>query len=240
VQTIFYVFTTNIIVCILCILLGSIPYYDYFGKNPTILSFLFFMTSFLVCYVLMAHFIEQKMLNQSIACLVAWILSGAGFVGFLSALVVNISPLQFVTLCMAQSMCVVVHTRLTVRKLSIRMVTLTSIAVSLIVWCISIYGFVVEGDWMAATVILLLSFFVVIYNYRFLHMTGIMKYDSTWQSSVTAVIHYYCYDATRAIQAISRKFGEKRHVDTPEDDDDDDVIDASAEQIRPLENSDLK
>lgn len=224
VQTIFYVYTANAIVCMLCVLMGSIPYYDYIGKNPTILSFLFSATMLSVTYMLMAFFIEQKRFHIAIGCLVAWILSGIGFVGFLSALVINISPLQFVTLCMAQSLCIVVHTRLSTRKLSIRAMTLSCIGISVFVWCISIYGFVVEGDWMAAVIILLLSFFVVIYNHRFIHLTGTNKYDTTWQSTVTALMHYYSYDAMRFIQAVTLKFSDKVHNDEENADDDDDIV----------------
>lgn len=241
IQTIFYVYTANVIICMLCVLMGSIPYYDYLGKNPTILSFLFSATVLSATYFLMAYFIEQKNLNIAIGCLVVWVLSGIGFVGFLAALVVNISPLQFITLCMAQSLCIVVHTRLTTRKISITNVTLSCIGISLVVWCISIYGFVVEGDWMASVVILLLSFFVVIYNHRFIHLTGTNKYDITWQSTTTAIIHYYCYDAMRFIQAVSLKFSDKQHNDEENADDDDIVlVTEDGESITPSKNSDLK
>jgi hypothetical protein len=63
-----------------------------------------------------------------------------------------------------------------------------------------------------------------------------MGYDSSWQSSATAVIHYYSYDAMRFIQAVVLKFSEHQHNDLKTEDDDDNLL----VEIRPIENSDLK
>jgi hypothetical protein len=181
------------------------------GKNATILSMIFSSMFLGAFYVLTAFFLRQKHLYLSLVCLGCWLLAGAAFVGFLSALVVNISPIQFVTLCFAQSLAIVVYTRVSIRKMVHKIAVMAMLGATLVVWLVSIYGFVVENDWMAATVILLLSFFVVIYNHRYLLHVKNAGYSTAWESTAEAIIHYYCMDAIRFVDAITR-CAEGKHI----------------------------
>lgn len=195
------------------------------GKNATILSMIFSSMFLGIFYVLTAFFLKQKHLYVAIACLGCWLLAGAAFVGFLSALVVNISPIQFVTLCFAQSLAIVVYTRVSIRKLVHKIAVMAMLGATMVVWLVSIYGFVVENDWMAATVILLLSFFVVIYNHRYLLHVKNGGYNSTWESTAEAIIHYYCMDAIRFVDAVTLcAEGKHRHLDLLEGEDDFEVV----------------
>lgn len=205
VQTTFYVFTVNVIICVMCMGVSAIPYYHYFGKTASVLSMIFSSILMGIFYILTGFFMHhQKQLYIALACLVAWVLCGFAFVGFLSALVVNISPIQFVSLCFAQSIAMVVYTRTFPRHMINNVAIIAMFGADLLVWLISIYGFVVEGDWMAAIVILLLSFFVIFYNQFFLLHVKKRGYNTTWQSTAEAVIFYYCMIGIFVIDFIER------------------------------------
>lgn len=207
IQTASHVFTANVFVCMICMCLSAIPYYHYFGKNTTILSMVFSSILMGVFYMLAGFFLHQKKLYISIACLVVWLLNGFAFVGFLSALVINISPIQFVTLCFSQSISIVIYTHISPRVMINDIAIGSMFAATIIVWLISIYGFVVEDDWMAAIVILLLSFFVILYNQRFLIHINTGEgghYSTTWQSTASAIIYYYCMIGIHLVDKIDK------------------------------------
>ncbi len=211
VNIIFYIFTVHSFVSLFCVLIGAIPYYHYFGKTNTTNGFIISVTISCFFYLLMAIFTSTKDFLKNDVYFYSAIVSGSIWVlllaftfGYFSALIYNISPIQFMFILWAQSCAVVIYTR-SIRKdiSSYKCAGLMAFAGTL-VWCVSIYGFVVESDWIAASVILIGSFISLIYNTKQIENTEDECYDSSFEQGVLACLHFYCSDLVHLINKIKK------------------------------------
>jgi len=212
VNIIFYIFTVHSFVCLICVLIGAIPYYHYFGKANTTTGFIICLSLSFFFYLLMAILVSSKNFTKNgwifySAFLVGgiWLILSAFSFGYFSALIYNISPIQFMFILWAQSIAVVAYSRTIKKDISMyKCVGLMAFSGTL-VWCFSIYGFVVESDWIAAGVIFCVSLFSLIYNGKQIENTE-DKYDASFEQTSLACFHFYCSDLVYIIDSIKNKF----------------------------------
>lgn len=211
VNIVFYIFTVHSFVSLFCVLIGAIPYYHYFGKTNTINGFIVCICISAFFYLLMATFVSMSDFLKNdfyfygaFVVGAIWIILVAFTFGYFSALIYNISPIQFMFIVWAQSCAVVIYTRSIRRDLSaFKSAGLMAVAGTL-VWCISIYGFVVESDWVAAAVIFLGSVVSLMYNTKQIENTEEENYDSSFEQGAQACFHFYCSDLVRFINKIKK------------------------------------
>lgn len=199
VQIMYFIFTANLLFCTFAITVGAIPYYHYFGYLSTRNIFVASLSLVGVSYVAMSVCIVLKHVDIALWCLFFfWTLCGV-FVGFISAFTYNIAPIQFMTIWWAQSVTIVAYTRYSPQRININTATIWMGAVSAVVWCVSIYGFIVESDWIPGVIILFLSVLLVLYNR--LHLQRVVgRYNMSWEDGVTAICSYYCFDMVRLLK----------------------------------------
>jgi len=185
----FYMFSCNIFVTLGGILLAAIPYYDYFGLTATREGALIFGCSAVVFYIGFYLCLLYRQTEVAIAFAGCWWASFSLFLGCVSALIYNIALIQWLLISWSQSLTMIVYIKTT--KIEPYITIAILVTTTLAVWMISMYGFIVEGDWAMSIVILFLSFALAAYNMRQVkHVKG--KYDLSWEQSVLVCAHYYC------------------------------------------------
>ncbi len=193
VQIMYYMFTANVIFTTFCMMFGAIPYYHYFGFLMTRNMFLTSLAIVIVSYVTFTVLVVLKHIDAALWCLFIWWTSMGFLTGFLSALTYSIAPIQFMAMWWAQSITIVAYTRISPREININKATIAMIITTGIVWSASIYGFIIEWNWLPAVIILVLAMAMTFYNR--IHLTRTVgRYDMSWEQGVTAVCHYYCFD----------------------------------------------
>lgn len=192
-QVLYYMFTANVLFCTFCMMVGAIPYYHYFGFLTTRNMFGASVTVMVVSYVTVGVLIVLKHVDLALWCLFIWAISMGLLTGFASALTYNIAPIQFMAMWWSQSIAIVAFTRYNTREINVNKATIAMTIVTLAVWCASIYGFIVEWNWIAAIIIIILALAMVFYN-RIQIQRTIGRYDTSWEQGVTAVCQYYCFD----------------------------------------------
>lgn len=192
VQLLFYVFTGNLLFGFVAIMIGTIPYYDYH-----------------LVYVQTLHGLIGAAIAAGLFYVLlfagAWyggprIILGAAFplvvaigllAGFASKLAGDLIFLQFLVISCVQSFAVIIYTRISPRAIALVPVWLFMILATVAVWCIFIYAFVVQLDWLSGGILLGVAFLLSLYNVFYIHR-GKLRYDASWRSGVTAFARYYC------------------------------------------------
>ena len=198
IQIIFYMHAVNMLFTMVCMTFGAIPYYHYFGFTVTRNVFIVSVIIWTVLYVCLCIATHEEHVPTALTLFILWTTATASVTGFLSALSYNISPVQFMALSWAQSISLIIYTRLSPRNISLNVATGAMVVATLIVWCASIYGFIVEKDWLAACIILGLSLLLVAYNRWRLHKTE-GRYDASFTQGVLASLHLYCGDVVELV-----------------------------------------
>ncbi len=193
IQTCFYIFTANAFFCLGVILVGMLPYYHYFGPEISLMGFVICISASIPCYVAMAFTLSIGRTHAAIGLACVWWLCIAGVVGFMSAVLYNIVPLQFMLVSMMQSLAIVCFSRQSPYWMPWGSAALVMLSVTVLVWCASIYAFVIEADWgyaggMASAAILLIA-----YNARQIHRSKERK-GASWDAIAESVLGYYCFD----------------------------------------------
>jgi FtsH-binding integral membrane protein len=191
VTLIFYMFTANLFFTMAAILLAAIPYYNYFGAIATRdgliatgIVAIFLYTGFLVSI----SFAKQALV---IGFGAVWAVCFSLFLGFVAASIYNIATLQCLLVCWAQSLSMVVYTRLSPQKMDIQTAIAIMLFASTVVWCASIYAFFVEKDWILSVVMIVWAALLATYNvWQIKHIKG--KYNLSWDDAVIVCAQYYC------------------------------------------------
>lgn len=188
---IFYMFTTALCFTMVGILVAAIPYYDYLGAVATRdgligtgIGAIFLYTGLLVSLSF-----AQKALVITFG--IAWGLCFSLFAGFVAASVYNIAPLQCFLVGWAQALAMIVYTRMSPQKMDVGTAAAVMLFASAVVWCASIYGFVVENDWVVSGVMVVWACLLVAYNVWQIKQIK-NKYNLTWEDGVMVCAQYYC------------------------------------------------
>lgn len=202
VQVIFYIFTVNAVFTFVAMLLGAIPYYNYFGLHATQEGFILSFTLSVILYWCLSIATFKQATRVGLGILITWFACLMCVAGFLSGLLQEIAPIHFLTVSYGQSIAMVAYTRYSPRNLDIKWAAVLMGIASFLVCAISLYGFFVENDWvLGAILVLALSPLLLGYNVLAIMRTE-GKYDASWDQSVIACLHYYCYDGTALIKYL--------------------------------------
>jgi len=200
VTIIFYIFCSNVVFCMGSIFLGAIPYFYYLGAQWTYNGLIISVCGWIVSYIAMAWCTSRMYVNAIIGANIVWWLFTSAVVGFVSATIYNIAPIQFILISWAQSMVMVMYTVQSPHNVEIRTCTLLMIGGMVIVWLASVYMFLIEHDWLGGSVILILGGMLVAYNTIVIQRTE-SRYDASWKEGVRAVSEYYCRDLVEFLGA---------------------------------------
>lgn len=186
----FYMFSTNIFLSLCGILLASIPYYNYFGIEQTKEGMLFSGICAILFYIAFFLSLSSKLHTRIIiATGLLWWTSLSLFIGFMSAILYNISLIQWVLISWAQSVAMIVYIRSWKIEWYLTLVIL--IGTSLGIWLISLYGFLIENDWLMSGVIACMACALVAYNmWQVKNLKD--RGDLSWEQTVWVCAQYYC------------------------------------------------
>ena len=188
VTLLFYMFMCNLFLTLGAILLASIPYYNYFGLQLTKEGFLITGCCSIILYVAFFLSVSYKQIKVAMVVGGLWWLSFAFFIGFFCAMIYNIALIQFLLISWAQSAAMIVYIRSVKMEWYLTLVILSF--ASMIVWVISIYGFVIENDWIMSGVIASMACLLVAYNmWQLKNVKG--KFDLSYEQSILVCLQYY-------------------------------------------------
>ncbi len=204
IQISFYIHMANVVFCLFCLLIAALPYYHYFGRTPSIVGFAVNFGVSLVLYAGIIYLLHTRHFEAVVIVALFWLPTVALSIGFLSAIVYNVTPIQFMLMSMIQSITIVSITRTSPDWMPWYLAAGASLASSAVVWCISIYAFVVEADWVFAGFLMLAgSLLLAAYNGR--QVIRSKTYVMNRESITTAVLHYYCGDVCDLIAKYLRR-----------------------------------
>lgn len=84
-------------------------------------------------------------------------------VGFISIILGNIAPIQFMAILFGQTTAIFGYTFISPRYIDLRKAMVATIVATIIVWCLGIFAFYQDKDWPTSIFILITSFVVSIY-----------------------------------------------------------------------------
>lgn len=202
IQIVFHIFSVNAVFAMGCMFFGAVPYYHYFGERETVIGLWVSVASVMLFFTATTLLVWRKMnINYALATWVFFWTSTISFCGFASAALVNIAPLQLMAIIFLQSISIVAYTRFSPRLLSIQIVTVVQIVATIVAWSLSIYGFIVEADWLGGGILLILSAASVAYNVMAIFATE-DRYDASFDQGVSAVLDFYCGWAVESIKHL--------------------------------------
>ena len=199
VRIIHNIFMVNMFFCVACILFASGPYYHYTGQakvglGAAISCSVFFYA--LACVTLWYNY-------NFVCCafLAFWCITLGLSVGFLSALILNITPILLFVQLFAQSVALVCYTGYYPRRVITQSILAWMICACILAWCMAFYAFIVESDWPFGVLLLGISALFVWYNLRRIERTK-GSYDASTDQLVLACLHYYCEDVISIVKKI--------------------------------------
>jgi hypothetical protein len=191
-----YMHMANVIWCLNTLLLGSIPYYHYYGPQASNIGLVVSSISWVVLYVLMTIAVQNNRIRTAIACGVAWTVASAAFAGFVSASLYNIIALQFISIAFGQSIAVVGYLEWARKSgdatnaIRWQWAVPGMVVASVLVWLASIYGFIVEHDWNFAAGLIVCALTLVAWNAW--RLTKASDYNMDEDGVTRAILEYYC------------------------------------------------
>lgn len=202
VQIINLVFTFSGIVSMIGAILGSIPF---FLSLPTqvafhgLLSSVGLVVGFYIVFVIVLY--TQRF--PALALFVPLVISGVCVIGFSCSLLNNLAPLQLCVILFAQAASVVVYCNVSPRGISVPVCAGIMAVATIAAWCMGIYGYVVESDWISSGVVAAFSICLLAYNVVFIiHTEG--NYDTSTAQKTLACMTYYCWPFLLGIKAVHR------------------------------------
>lgn len=188
----------NVIWCLGVVMLGALPYYHYFGAEPSLIGMCIGIGCWLLTFILMSIAIVNQRLSTAIICGALWTMSNAVLAGFLSAMISNIIVLQFFMVSLVQSVAIIVFLQLAPKQTSVlednrlnwRWTLPGMLVASVLVWLLWIYAFVVEDDWWFGLGLAVMALALIAYNGRRLSLAS--DYNTSRADLARAIMEYYC------------------------------------------------
>jgi hypothetical protein len=202
VRGVYNMFIAQCCASLACLALGM-PFY-YWGLDHVVALSLVIIFSILFgfCYLLMIIFRK----TQPYAAICIWfcfVLCGIFMTGCTASLIWNVSPFQLMMILWTQSIVVIVYTLLSPRTISAWYAFVYMCLVSIVVWGLFIYAFVVEHDWNASIVILSLGLACTGYQAYAIHLAMTeYSYGNSWEDIILSVITLYGDPVLRIIKVL--------------------------------------
>lgn len=206
IKLIFHVFAVHAVFCMSVMMLsGAIVFFNVYESHVTadnVLVLLILSITLIILYAGLALTRRMEleprlvMATGGVFCLVLGI-----FAGVFSLVVNNSALIHFFVLCFGQAIAVVAYCWYSPRLLNLYVAVVLMCISTLMYWTFSIYGFIIESDWLGGLIILALATMSVTYNVLYIQRTK-GQYDASWDQGLLAVLDYYCYDAVRLIRYL--------------------------------------
>lgn len=193
VSIIFYIFCCNVVFATGTMFMGAIPYFYYVGLYWTHNGLFISLGGWVVSYMLMTFFTTRMHVHAIIGSGIAWWLCTSAVIGFLSATLYNIAPIQFMILSWAQSLVMVMYTTHSPHNIDLRVSSGLMALATLLAWLASVYMFLIEKDWIGSILLIIMGALLGAYNLMAIHRTE-SRYDASWEQGVRACAEYYCFD----------------------------------------------
>ena len=196
-----YVHTANVVWTLVVLLLGAIPYYHYWGAEVSRLGLIITAPGWVFSYLLTAIANANAREAVSVVCGMVWTIECAALVGFASALLFNIAPLQLIAISFGQSIAIVLYLQLSnSHNVQWRWAVPGMVIATACIWAASIYGFVVEDDWFYALGLALLAIALIVHNAH--QLSKSVVYTMNEEGVVRAIMDYYVGDASAIIKRL--------------------------------------
>lgn len=201
-RVVLYIHTANVVWTLFVLFLGAIPYYHYWGAEMSLLGLVVSGPVWFFVYLLMALAHANSRATTTVICGGIWTACSAAVVGFGSAMLFNIAPLQLVAISFAQSIAIVIYAQAAAHHhdASWRWALPGVAMATLAAWLASIYGFMVEDDWLFALALLLLSVLLAAYNAR--AISRARDYSVSEADVERAIADYYVGDVAAVIKYL--------------------------------------
>ncbi len=189
VQIIYNMFLANGLAC-MCVLLLSMPFFfwPFVTRQVAITVMCISCVLFAIAYAL--SIFVRKRPSLALCCLSSMGISLTCIVGTAANLSANVAPIQLIVMLFVQSMSVVAYARLSPQFISTVTAMVYMTISSLVVWAISIAVFVVERDWLAGTVILIISTMCIAYHGLEIRLTE-ARYNLSWDDTILSMVQFY-------------------------------------------------
>lgn len=192
VQLIYWLFVAISIFYLQCGLLGAVPYWVLQldeTRHAAIVTTAAFGAAFLGLYVAMT--VKRRSARAAVVLFAMWAFSATMLVGCVSALLRLIAPLQLMTIGWFQALSVVIYAHVSVRYVDATWAAVWMALATVVGWGLGIYAFVVENDWVASAVLLLLGLALAGYNMHHIRAVEDGDYTMSYQDRVELIIRYF-------------------------------------------------
>lgn len=125
------------------------------------------------------------------AVFLCWIGTMGLVFGSTASLAGNVAPLQLQAMLWAQGIVVIVYTKQSSREIVARSALLYMLIGTMVVWAICIAEFVIEHDWVAGTIILILAIGCAVYSAHQIRESETRHYNSSWDDLLAATVQFY-------------------------------------------------
>ncbi len=190
IQSIYTMFVAHTIAIVTCLVL-ALPLY-YMHPPHLVAGVLLSVCCALqaICFIAML-FARKRHVNVAFGFYIAWVIIGAPIVSCIAVLLGNAAPFQFLAIVFMQSLAVVIYTKMSPRMISTIHALIYMLVASVVVWGISIASFVIEHDWLAGTVVLILSVAAAAYHAFQIRVSEAHGYNMSWDDTVLSIIQFY-------------------------------------------------
>lgn len=190
IQTIYNMFVAHSIATLTCLVLALPLYYFQPAKMPTIILLSTCCGLQTVFYFAMIY-ASKRHTNAAFGFYVAWTLASTIVVSAVAILLANVAPFQLLAMIWAQTVVIVVYTKLSPRMIKTEYALIFMVAITFVVWAISIAAFVIEHDWLSGSVILILGLATSVYHAFQIRISEAHGYNVSWEDTVLSIVQFY-------------------------------------------------
>jgi len=144
-----------------------------------------------IFYIAMAIAVSRKAPTPAVVFLILWSFFFILVIGCISALLRIIAPIQLMLMGWMQAMSVVIYANRSRTHINPQWAAVWMTMATAVVWGVGIYAFVVEHDWIASSVILVLGLAMVMYNTFEIKATMERNFSITYKHKVEASARYW-------------------------------------------------
>ena len=190
IQVIFTTFVAHNLASIVCLSV-ALPFFFWELDRKAAISILW-MSCILQfgCYLGMI-FARKKQPNLALGIYVTWVLFCSFITGCASSLLANIAPIQLMAMIWAEALVIIIYCKVSPHQLSTPRALVFMCIAAVAVWGICIAEFVIEHDWIAGTVILILGLGCAAYNAYQIRASEDHHYNTSWEDMVQAIVRFY-------------------------------------------------
>jgi hypothetical protein len=190
IQALYIVFLVHSIACLACLLFALPIYYLATDRAVAIVFLCAGCVGQSVAYFVMI-FLRRRHVRIAISVYAVWVVCWVFIVGPIAVLTGNVAPFQLVAMIWAESMVVIVYTKVSPRMISARFAFVYMLIAAVVIWGIFIWAFVIDHDWDAGLIILSFGMVCAIYHANQISVSEEHNYGMSWNDTVLSIIQFY-------------------------------------------------